>query len=96
MCTAAVSVVAGPLAGLYIDWMRRIFPDAIHGKDFCYRLIPVWSFPLLTLGLVLLVMLYREWRRLGGEAFVPHSGGMHSPATPEVQADVAPATAGDR
>ena len=74
ICTASVGIVSGLIGGLYIDWMRRVFPDAQYGKDFCYRLIPAWSFPLVSLSLILLIMLYKEWRRLGAEAYAPHGG----------------------
>jgi hypothetical protein len=79
ICTASVGVLAGLVGGLYIDWMRGVFPDAIYGKDFCYRLIPSWSLFFVSLSLILLALLYREWRRLGGEAYIPH-GAKESPA----------------
>lgn len=81
VCHAAVGVVAGLVGGLYIDAMRRVFPDALWGKDFCYRLIPSWRLLLVSAGLLLLALLYREWRRLGGEAYVPH--GVEPPARGE-------------
>ena len=69
ICTAIVGVVSGLIGGLYIDGMRRLFPDALFGHDFCYRLIPVWQFVFAGLGLILLLMMFKEWRRLGGEKY---------------------------
>jgi hypothetical protein len=52
--------------------MRHFFPDATWGKDFYYRFAPVWPIPFLILGMTFLVLLYREWKKLGGEArYVP-------------------------
>ena len=47
--------------------MRGLFPDDVWGKDFCYRLIPLWNIPFLCLGLLFMFLLYREWKRLGGD-----------------------------
>ncbi len=69
ICTALIGIVSGAIGGLYIDGMRRVFPDALYGHDFCYRLIPVWQFVFAGLGLILLLMMFKEWRRLGGEKF---------------------------
>lgn len=67
-CGAVASVVAGVAAGGFIDFMRRVFPDAVYGKDYCYRLIPCWSLACISLSCIFLALLYREWQRLGGEA----------------------------
>lgn len=72
ICHATVGVVAGLVGGVYIDWMRRLFPDATFGQDFCYRLMPSWRLFFVSIGLILLALLYREWRRLGGEKYVAH------------------------
>ena len=59
------------LGSLSVAWfmtsMRDLFPDAIWGKDFCYRLIPAWRYPFLLVTMVFLLLLYREWKRQGGE-----------------------------
>lgn len=73
ICAASIAVVSGLLGGLYIDWMRQLWPDALFGKDFCYRLIPAWTLFFTGLSLFLLALLYKEWRRLGAEAYIPHS-----------------------
>jgi len=73
ICTASVAVAGGLVGGLYIDWMRRAWPDAIYGKDYCYRLMPPWTLFFTGISLLLLALLYKEWRRLGAESYVPHS-----------------------
>ena len=55
-----------------MDLMRKVFPDAAWGKDYCYRMIPAWGLPFLILGMVFLVLLYRAWKKLGGDLnYVP-------------------------
>jgi hypothetical protein len=85
ICTAAVGALGGVLGGLYIDLMRHFFPDATWGKDFYYRFAPVWPIPFLAMGLFLLVLLYREWKKLGGEAHYvpPDSGDINQEIVPE-------------
>jgi MFS family permease len=74
ICSAGVGAFAGVVAGGFIDMMRKVFPDETWGKDFCYRMIPVWSMPFLILGMIFLVMLYRTWKELGGDKdYVPPS-----------------------
>jgi MFS family permease len=69
---AGAMAVGGVLAGGYIDLMRKVFPDAAWGKDYCYRMIPAWGLPFLILGMVFLVLLYRTWKKLGGDLnYVP-------------------------
>jgi MFS family permease len=72
ICTAAIGAVGGIAAGLFFDLMKRIFPDAVWGKDFAYRMAPLWSLPCLIVGLVFMILLYRTWKQLGGiEHYVP-------------------------
>lgn len=72
ICGAAAAALGGVVAGGYIDLMRKVFPDATWGKDFCYRMIPAWNLPFLGLGLVFLVLLYRTWKELGGDThYIP-------------------------
>ncbi|MGD1000392.1 MAG: MFS transporter [Candidatus Brocadiia bacterium] len=63
---AACGIVATVAAGLYMTAMRRAFPDAKWGTDYCYRMIPAWRLPFLCAALVFLLLMYREWKRLGG------------------------------
>ena len=72
ICQAGMGAVAGVVAGGYMDLMRKVFPDATWGKDYCYRLIPAWQLPFLVLGMIFLVLLFRTWKELGGDAhYVP-------------------------
>jgi hypothetical protein len=77
--------LGGVLGGLYIDLMRHFFPDATWGKDFYYRFAPVWPLPFLILGMIFLILLYREWKKLGGEAHYvpPGSGDINPEIVPE-------------
>jgi hypothetical protein len=52
--------------------MRRAWPDHIYGQDYCYRLLPSWTLFFTGLSLLMLALLYKEWRRLGAESYVPH------------------------
>jgi len=63
---AAAGILASSMVGIYMTGMRRIFPDNVYGKDYCYRMIPAWRLPFLCVALVFLVLMYREWNRLGG------------------------------
>ena len=76
ICTALVGAASGIIAGLYIDRMRRLYPDVIYGQDYCYRLIPGWQLFFASLGLVLLAMVYREWLKRGGEASILHGASV--------------------
>jgi len=93
MCCSAVGALGGVVCGLFIDGIRKLFPDATWGKDFCYRFVGLWPIPFLALGLFFLVLLYREWKRLGGiEHYVPPE-----PATgpdPQGVSDTAPGDPG--
>jgi len=73
MCGALVGIFSGILAGLFIDNMRKVFPDAQFGKDFCFRLIPAWNLFFMSVEIILLALFYKEWRRLGGVSYVPHA-----------------------
>ena len=51
---ALVSAIMNILASLSVAWfmtgMRNLLPDAVWGKDFCYRMIPAWRLPFLALA----------------------------------------------
>lgn len=67
ICISGAGALGGLLAGGFIDLMRRAFPDAIWGKDYCYRMIPAWNLPFLLLSWFFLYRLYRTWKELGGD-----------------------------
>ena len=75
ICSASIAVVSGLLVGLFIDRMRLAFPDAVYGLDYCYRLLPAWTLFFTGLSLLMLALLYKEWCRLGAEAYIPHADG---------------------
>lgn len=75
---ALAAAVMNILASLSVAWfmtgMRGLLPDEVWGKDFCYRMIPAWRFPFLVVATFFLWMLFREWKRLGGEkSYIPPS-----------------------
>lgn len=65
---ALSGIVASSAVGIcFMEPMRKVFPDKVWGKDYCYRMMPAWQLPFLLLALCLLLLMYREWKRLGGE-----------------------------
>jgi maltose/moltooligosaccharide transporter len=72
ICSAGIGSFSGIAAGLFFDWMKNLFPDAVYGKDFAYRMAPLWSLPCLIVGLIFMILLYRTWKQLGGDThYVP-------------------------
>ncbi|MEI8078944.1 MAG: MFS transporter, partial [bacterium] len=57
------SLLSGIIAGLFIDITKRF----CHGSDFAYRFNFVWSLGFGTISVFFLVLVYREWLRLGGD-----------------------------
>ena len=57
------TVVAGVLAGLFIDAVKTF----CNGTDFAYRFIFVWLTLFTGISSVFMVYAYREWYRLGGD-----------------------------
>ncbi len=70
MIRTLVTIGAGVLAGLFIDLMKRM----CHGSDFAYRYIFLWFSAGSLVYIVFIILTYREWYRLGGDA------GFHPPA----------------
>lgn len=74
LCATGFNVVGSLVVAGFMTRMRAIFPDALYGKDFCYRLTPLWKFPCLCIALFFLFLLFREWKKLGGEkSYTPPS-----------------------
>lgn len=79
ICISGAGALGGLLAGGFIDLMRRAFPDAIWGKDYCYRMIPAWNLPFLLLGFFFMLRLYRTWKELGGDThYVPPDSALET------------------
>ncbi len=62
---------AGIAAGLYIDFVKYL----AGGSDFAYRFIFVWQTIGSVVCSIVIIIAYREWYRLGGDA------RFHPPAT---------------
>lgn len=68
MMVSLFSIVSGIAVGAAFDLIRRWLPESEWGKDYCYRFVPVWTFIFFSIGLVFLLLLYREWKRCGADA----------------------------
>ncbi|MFA5866316.1 MAG: MFS transporter [Phycisphaerae bacterium] len=71
MVRSICAIMGGVLAGAYMDCFRWLY----DGKVFYYRFIPFWHIFWQSLALVFLILLYRQWQRLGGKS------GYQPPAT---------------
>jgi MFS family permease len=61
-------LVGGQVAGVFLDAMKHVY----HGSDVAYRYIPAWQLLFQAMSFVCLLLLYREWKRLGGDqGFAP-------------------------
>jgi maltose/moltooligosaccharide transporter len=63
MCTSLGTILGGVFAGIFLDTLKRVFP----GSDYYYRFVPVWNVFFMLLALGAMVLVYREWKRLGGD-----------------------------
>ncbi len=66
MVGAIVAIFASALGGFFLDGMKRLFIDK---GDFYYRFIPVWSSFFAFFMLWATFLLYKEWKRLGGDNY---------------------------
>lgn len=63
MFFALMNILGGVLFGAFLDMLR-----AVTGKgDFCYRFLPVWGSFFAGLSLMAWILVYREWKKLGGD-----------------------------
>ncbi len=67
MLSAAGCMVGGLVLGGSLDLLKHLH----HGSDFAYRYFPIWGQIFQTVALFLYYLLYREWKRLGGEHSKP-------------------------
>ena len=60
---SAALIVAGVVSGAWLDWLDlRVSEPLYH-----YRYLPVWVSTCLALCLVFLILLYKEWKKYGGD-----------------------------
>lgn len=64
MCGALGTMIGGALAGYFLDILKPHFTAG----DFYYRFTPLWSLACTILSFLAMILLYREWKRLGGDA----------------------------
>ena len=64
-------ILAGVLAGLFLDFLRWAFSGSSlatnFGPDFVYRFGFIWGDTFHVLGAIVTCLAYREWLRLGGD-----------------------------
>lgn len=61
-------IIGGVACGVFLDVVRQLHPIA----EYCYRFLPVWNFFFQALAFLMLFLLYRQWKKLGGKnGFVP-------------------------
>lgn len=82
VCGALMGIASSLAVARFMPLMRSMFPDAVWGKDFCYRTIVLWRVPCLCISLAFLWLLFREWKRLGAEQYVPPGFAQEQPAPP--------------
>ena len=63
MLRSTFTVIAGLLAGAFIDAVKYL----CNGSDYAYRFIHVWLTLFAAVSAVFLVLVYREWYRMGGD-----------------------------
>lgn len=63
MVRSGATIIAGVVAGLYMDLLKWL----CHGSDFSYRLAFTWLWISQIAGAIVIVLAYREWKRLGGD-----------------------------
>ena len=63
MCGAVGITVGGLIAGGYLDLMKSLF----ERENYYYRFAPLWSLILIALSGCVTVLVFREWKRLGGD-----------------------------
>lgn len=64
MCAALGTMAGGLAAGGFLDLMKRFFAGR---GDYYYRLVPAWSVVFMALAAGVTVLIYREWKKFGGD-----------------------------
>ena len=57
-------IIGGLVASSYMDLLKWW----CHGNDYAYRLMWTWTWPFQIANMFMMVAIYREWKRLGGDA----------------------------
>jgi MFS family permease len=57
------AIVGGLVASGYMDLLKWW----CHGDDYAYRLMWTWTWPFQIINMFMMVAIYREWKRLGGD-----------------------------
>jgi len=65
MLRSTVTVIAGVLAGVFVDVVKIIFSG--YDENFAYRFNCVWITIFTAIGAYFLVKVYQEWNRMGGD-----------------------------
>lgn len=89
MFQAGISIFGSVLVGKALDVVQRFFPDAVYGKYYSYRFIHIWALFFGCFSITFLLLLYREWKRLGGDKHYQPPGfenSLHETQPAEVQA----------
>lgn len=64
----SISVMAGSaVAGAFLDLMKTLH----GGSDFYYRYVPVWMLIFYAGSFMATVLLFWEWKKLGGDRYAP-------------------------
>jgi|GEM_PF-161501 len=63
MVRSLALIVGGLVASGYMDLLKWW----CHGDDYAYRLIWTWTWPFQIINMFMMVAIYREWKRLGGD-----------------------------
>ena len=61
-------IIGGVACGAFLDLMKRFNP----APEYCYRFLPVWDLAFQIFAGCFLILLYREWKKMGGkDKFTP-------------------------
>lgn len=64
----SISVMLGSaVAGAFLDLMKSLH----GGSDFYYRYVPVWMLVFYAGSFAATILLFREWKKLGGDRYAP-------------------------
>lgn len=80
-------VVAGILGKIAAGQTMTFLED--HMGQYAYRFIHVWSFFWLLVAMAIYLLVFREWKRLGGDNYTPPVAGEPVKLTTEAAAEFA-------